>query len=59
MILPLEPRNAFVLQQGNRKQYHMMSEFLCSLSDTILIIAGVFGGSSLLGKSEILMQLIT
>ncbi|MCW2255478.1 L-lysine exporter family protein LysE/ArgO [Providencia alcalifaciens] len=59
MILPLGPQNAFVLQQGSRKQYHMMSAFLCALSDTLLIITGVFGGSALLGQSEILMQLIT
>lgn len=48
MILPLGPQNAFILQQGSRKQYHVMSAFLCSLSDTVLIIAGVFGGSALL-----------
>ncbi|EKT55900.1 arginine exporter ArgO [Providencia sneebia] len=59
MIIPLGPQNAFVLQQGSRKQYHLMSAFLCSLSDTILIIAGVFGGSALLSQSEILTQLIT
>lgn len=59
MILPLGPQNAFVLQQGSRKQYHIMSAFLCSLSDTLLIVAGVFGGSALLSQSEILMQLIT
>ena len=59
MILPLGPQNAFVLQQGSRKQFHMMSAFLCALSDTVLIIGGVFGGSALLSQSEILMQLIT
>ncbi|EQB8046990.1 arginine exporter ArgO [Providencia stuartii] len=59
MILPLGPQNAFILQQGSRKQYHVMSAFLCSLSDTVLIIAGVFGGSALLSQSEILLQLIT
>lgn len=59
MILPIGPQNAFVLQQGSRKQFHMMSAFLCALSDTVLIIGGVFGGSALLSQSEILMQLIT
>ncbi|MBO1916063.1 LysE family transporter [Providencia rettgeri] len=59
MILPLGPQNAFVLQQGSRKQFHLMSALLCALSDTVLIIAGVFGGSALLSQSEILMQLIT
>lgn len=59
MILPLGPQNAFVLQQGSRKQFHLMSALLCALSDTVLIIGGVFGGSALLSQSEILMQLIT
>ncbi|WP_265723869.1 arginine exporter ArgO, partial [Providencia rustigianii] len=59
MILPLGPQNAFVLQQGSRKQFHLMSALLCALSDTILIIAGVFGGSALLSQSELLMTLIT
>lgn len=59
MILPLGPQNAFVLQQGSRKQFHLMSALLCALSDTILIIAGVFGGSALLSQSELLMALIT
>lgn len=27
MILPLGPQNAFILQQGSRKQYHVMSAF--------------------------------
>ncbi len=36
-----------------------MSALLCSLSDAVLISAGVFGGSALLSQSEILMQLIT
>ncbi len=59
MILPLGPQNVFILQQGSRKQFHLMSAFLCSCSDIILIIAGVFGGSALLSQSEILTQLIT
>ena len=59
MILPLGPQNAFVLQQGSRKQFHLMSALLCALSDTILIIAGVFGGSALLSQYELLMTLIT
>ncbi len=59
MILPLGPQNAFVLQQGSRRQFHLMSAFLCALSDILLITAGVFGGSALLNQSELLLQLIT
>ncbi|MDC9606253.1 LysE family transporter [Xenorhabdus griffiniae] len=50
MILPLGPQNVFVMQQGSRKQFHLMSATLCSTSDSLLIIAGIFGGSALLGQ---------
>ncbi|HEJ9554336.1 TPA: arginine exporter ArgO [Proteus mirabilis] len=59
MILPIGAKNAFVLQQGSKKQYHLMSAFLCALSDVILISGGVFGGSALLSQSEYLLLLIT
>lgn len=59
MILPIGAQNAFILQQGSKKQFHLMSAFLCALSDVILMTAGVFGGSALLSQSEILLLLIT
>ncbi len=59
MILPIGAQNAFVLQQGSKKQYHLMSAFLCALSDVILISGGVFGGSALLSQSEYLLLLIS
>lgn len=59
MILPIGAQNAFVLQQGSKKQYHLMSAFLSALSDVILISGGVFGGSALLSQSEYLLLLIT
>lgn len=59
MILPIGAQNAFVLQQGSKKQHHLMSAFLCALSDVILISGGVFGGSALLSQSEYLLLLIT
>ncbi|MCL2894201.1 arginine exporter ArgO [Brenneria tiliae] len=59
MILPLGPQNAFVMNQGIRRQYHLMIALLCSLSDVALICAGVFGGSALLSQSSLLMGLVT
>ena len=59
MILPIGAQNAFILQQGSKKQYHLMSAFLCALSDVILITGGVFGGSALLSQSAYLLLLIT
>ena len=59
MILPIGAQNAFILQQGSKKQYHLISAFLCALSDVILITGGVFGGSALLSQSAYLLLLIT
>ncbi|WP_145547945.1 arginine exporter ArgO [Yersinia intermedia] len=59
MILPLGPQNAFVMNQGIKRQHHLMSASLCALSDIILICAGIFGGSALLSRSPLLLALVT
>ena len=59
LILPLGPQNAFVLNQGVRRQYHLMTAALCTLSDTLLICGGIFGGSALLSQSVLLLNLVT
>ena len=59
MILPLGPQNAFVMNQGIRRQYHLMIALLCAVSDLLLICAGVFGGSALLMSSPWLLALVT
>lgn len=59
MILPLGPQNAFVMNQGIRRQYPLMVAGLCALSDLALICAGIFGGSAVLMQSPWLMALVT
>lgn len=59
MILPLGPQNAFVMNQGIRRQYHIMIAALCSVSDLLLICAGIFGGSAILMQSPWLLALVT
>lgn len=59
LILPLGPQNAFVMNQGIRRQYHLMIASLCALSDVLLICGGVFGGSALLMKSPWLLAIVT
>ena len=59
MILPLGPQNAFVMNQGIRRQYHLMIALLCAVSDLLLICAGIFGGSALLMQSPWLLALVT
>ncbi|MCL6742475.1 arginine exporter ArgO [Kosakonia sp. R1.Fl] len=59
LILPLGPQNAFVMNQGIRRQFHIMTAALCTLSDVLLICAGIFGGSALLMQSPWLLALVT
>lgn len=59
LILPLGPQNAFVMNQGVKRQYHLMTASLCALSDILLICGGIFGGSALLNQSPLLLLLIT
>ncbi|KFX05176.1 arginine exporter protein [Pectobacterium betavasculorum] len=59
MILPLGPQNAFVMNQGIRRQYHLMVALLCAVSDMVLISAGIFGGSALLSQSSLLLGAVT
>ncbi|ATA20750.1 L-lysine exporter family protein LysE/ArgO [Gibbsiella quercinecans] len=59
MILPLGPQNVFVMNQGIRRQYHLMIAALCAFSDIILICGGIFGGSELLVRSPVLLALVT
>ncbi len=59
MIVPLGPQNVLVMNQGIRRQYHLMTAGLCLLSDLLLICAGVFGGSTLLATQPALLLVIT
>jgi len=59
MILPLGTQNAFVMNQGIRRQYHLMIALLCAISDLVLICAGIFGGSAILMQSPWLLALVT
>lgn len=59
MILPIGPQNAFVMNQGIRRQYHLMIAALCALSDIALICAGIFGGSALLDTYPTLLFIVS
>ncbi|WAT01140.1 arginine exporter ArgO [Rouxiella chamberiensis] len=59
MILPIGPQNAFVMNQGIRRQYHLMIAALCAFSDIALICAGIFGGSALLDSYPTLLFIVS
>ncbi len=43
MIIAIGAQNAFVLSQGIRQKYNLIIPLICSLSDAVLISAGVLG----------------
>ncbi|XNM60104.1 LysE family transporter [Escherichia coli] len=66
MILPLGRQNAFVMNQGIRRQYHIMIALLCAISDLVLIARGflvvaryhavaVVAGAGHLGRRSLLL----
>ncbi|MCC3719914.1 arginine exporter ArgO [Rouxiella badensis] len=59
MILPIGPQNAFVMNQGIRRQYHLMIAGLCAFSDIVLICGGIFGGSTLLDNYPTLLFIVS
>jgi len=48
LILPIGAQNSFVLRQGLRREHVFFVCLLCSLSDAVLMMAGVFGLAALL-----------
>ncbi len=43
MIIPIGAQNAFVLNQGIKRNHHLMTAAICSVCDIVLITLGVFG----------------
>ena len=44
LIMPIGMQNAFVLNQGIRRQHHLFVAGFCSLADAIFMSIGVWGG---------------
>lgn len=59
MIIPIGAQNAFVLNQGIKRQHHLSTALTCSLSDLTFICLGIFGGGALLSSHPLLLQSIT
>lgn len=59
MILPLGPQNAFVMNQGIRRQYHIMIALLLRYQRFGPDLRRDFGGSALLMQSPWLLALVT
>ncbi len=59
MIIPIGAQNAYVLNQGIKRNHHITTATICSVLDTIFISLGIFGGGALLSQNEVLLTSVT
>nr|WP_275666178.1 LysE/ArgO family amino acid transporter [Vibrio sp. Isolate23] len=59
MIIPIGVQNAYVLNQGIKRNHHLTTATICSVLDVIFISLGVFGGGALLSQNETLLTVVT
>ena len=59
LIIPIGLQNAFVLNQGIRKQHHLFVATFCALSDALFMSVGVWGGASVFSAYPWLLISIT
>lgn len=59
MIIPIGAQNAYVLNQGIKRQHHLTTATICSFLDMLFISVGIFGGGAILSQNETLLTLVT
>jgi len=59
MIIPIGAQNAYILNQGIKRNYHLTAATICIFCDVILMSLGVFGGGALINSNELLALIIT
>ena len=59
MIIPIGAQNAFVLNQGIKRQHHLVAASICMLCDFVLIAIGIYGGSQIISSSDWAFSLLT
>ena len=55
LIIAIGPQNLYVINQGLKKNYILIVVLLCSLSDCLLIVCGIYLSNSLLNLNESLI----
>lgn len=59
MIIPIGAQNAYVLNQGIKRNYHKTVATICIICDFTLILLGVYGGGHILASNPVLLTLVT
>ena len=55
LIIAIGPQNLYVINQGLKKNYILIVVLLCSLSDSLLIVCGIYLSNSLLNLNDSLV----
>ena len=55
LIIAIGPQNLYVINQGLKKNYILIVVLLCSLSDSLLIVCGIYLSNSFLNLNESLI----
>ncbi|MBF9001415.1 LysE/ArgO family amino acid transporter [Vibrio nitrifigilis] len=59
MIIPVGAQNAYVLNQGIKRNHHLTTATVCSFLDLIFMSIGIFGAGTLLSQHENVLMAIT
>ncbi|WP_155759887.1 LysE/ArgO family amino acid transporter [Vibrio coralliilyticus] len=59
MIIPIGAQNAYVLNQGIKRNHHLTTATICSVLDVIFISLGIFGGGAVLSQNKTLLTVVT
>ncbi len=59
MIIPIGAQNAYVLNQGIKRNHHLTTATICSVLDIFFISLGIFGGGAVLAHNETLLMSVT
>lgn len=59
MIIPIGAQNAYVLNQGIKRNHHLTTATICSFLDVFFISLGIFGGGAILSQNETLLTAVT
>ncbi|MGB0495028.1 MAG: LysE/ArgO family amino acid transporter [Kangiellaceae bacterium] len=59
MIIPIGAQNAFIIDQGIKRQFHLFAASLCIFFDLLLISLGIFGGGELIASNALLSMGLT
>lgn len=57
LIMAIGAQNAFVIRQGLRRNHLLLTAFLCSLIDALLIVVGVLGFGQMISAYPLLIEI--